>query len=229
MGMMADVFQLNDLAVNACKVSGTGAGEIGDSVVFVGNVMRDFDPETMSRVINSPAEAFRIRFREAMRENMTHIRGALGEEARARWTPEAMQKVLADSFRSFFGGLEPAEIDALLREEMDRLGRKMLDPAFVRFKRKSKPGRVIKVRAGYFLHHHATEDGMSAVYALEDGLLRGVEIQGPGLGGGLSGALAKALEGADPKVFFKPENLSPKAFPAGLDQELFAKIGCLFQ
>ena len=228
MGLMADVFQINDLAVGTSKVSGTGAGEIGDSVVFVGNVLRDFDLETMSRVVYSPDEAFRRRFKRAMQENLTHVRGLLGERAYQYWTVEAMQEELAKAFRDFFGGLEPAEVDDELRGEMRTLGREMQDPGFVHFKRKARPGRMVKVRAGYYLHHRATDNGFSAVYALEDGLLREVEISGP-LEKARLEALARSLEGVKPKKFFSPENLDSRAEKAGFSPELLAEMGCLFQ
>ena len=228
MGLMADVFQINDLAVGSSKVSGTGAGEIGDSVVFVGNVLRDFDLETMSRVVYSPSEVFRRRFKEAMRENMTHVRGLLGEEAFRHWTPEKMQQELAAAFDGFFGGLEPAKVDEELRLEMDAQRKRMLDPEFVRFVRKAKPGRAVKVRAGYFLHHRRTDDGYSAVYALEDGLLRRVELDGP-CEGEILRALEKALEGTRPKKNFSPENLPDWAESHGFGLELMTRISCLFQ
>ena len=228
MGLMADVFQLNDLAVGASKISGTGAGEIGDSVVFVGNVLRDFDLETMSRVISSPDEVFRRRFKRAMRQNLTHVRGLLGEDAYVRWTPEAMQAELARAFGEFFGGLEPAGVDDELRAEMEVQRKRMLEPEFVHFKRKARPGRKVKVRAGYFLHHSRGEDGFSAVYALEDGVLREVELMGPA-DDGLLRAIADALEGTKPKKIFSPENPLDWAPLRGFDRELIAKIGCLFK
>ena len=41
------------------KISGNGAADIGDYVILVGNLIADFDYETMTRVLRVPDEKFR--------------------------------------------------------------------------------------------------------------------------------------------------------------------------
>jgi lipoate-protein ligase A len=52
-GLEAKYKPVNDLVIDTRKISGTGAAEIGDSIVFVGNLILDFDYETMSRVLKT--------------------------------------------------------------------------------------------------------------------------------------------------------------------------------
>ena len=55
-GIPAEYKPVNDLVVQGRKISGTGAGDIGQSIVFVGNLILDFDYETMARVLKIPDE-----------------------------------------------------------------------------------------------------------------------------------------------------------------------------
>ncbi len=58
-GISAEYKPVNDVITGKRKISGTGVGEIGDCVVFVGNLILDFDYQMMSRVLNVPDEKFR--------------------------------------------------------------------------------------------------------------------------------------------------------------------------
>ncbi len=49
-GIPAEYKPVNDLVVQNRKISGSGAGEIGDCIVFVGNMILDFDFELMSQL-----------------------------------------------------------------------------------------------------------------------------------------------------------------------------------
>ena len=62
MGIPAHYRRTADLAVEYRKICGTGAGEIGDCVAFVGNIIVDFDFDTMSRILKVPDESFRPEF-----------------------------------------------------------------------------------------------------------------------------------------------------------------------
>ena len=58
MGIAAHYGRMGDLAVEDQKIGGTGAGEIGDCVAFVGNIIVDFHFDTMSRILKVPNEGF---------------------------------------------------------------------------------------------------------------------------------------------------------------------------
>ena len=60
LGVPARYRPVNDIVTEAGrKISGTGVAEIGDSVVLVGNLIADFDYETMVRVLRVPDEKYR--------------------------------------------------------------------------------------------------------------------------------------------------------------------------
>ena len=79
LGVPARYRPVNDVITAAGrKISGTGAAEIGDFVVLVGNLIADFDYDTMVRVLRVPDEKFRDKVFQSMRENLTTLRRETG-------------------------------------------------------------------------------------------------------------------------------------------------------
>ncbi|ADK86339.1 biotin/lipoate A/B protein ligase [Desulfarculus baarsii DSM 2075] len=146
-GVEARLKPVNDLLCGQRKVCGSGAGEIGESVVFVGNMIMDFDCQAMARVLRAPDEKFRDKAQKTMEANMGSIRGLLGSAA-DRWTEGALNQIMAEEFAKLLGPLEPARPDQALRAEMDRLAQRMLAPQWLLRGRRPSAGRRLKIRAG---------------------------------------------------------------------------------
>jgi lipoate-protein ligase A len=70
-GVAAEYKPVNDIIANGRKVSGTGAAEIGDSLVLVGNFILDFNYEMMSKVLKVPDEKFRDKVFKTLSDNMS--------------------------------------------------------------------------------------------------------------------------------------------------------------
>ena len=63
----------NDIITDSGKkIAGEGGGDIGNSMVFVGGILMDFDYVTMSRVLKVPDEKFRDKIYKSMEENLHH-------------------------------------------------------------------------------------------------------------------------------------------------------------
>ena len=77
LGLAARLVPPCDIQVGERKISGNGAGEIGDYVVLVGNLLLDFDFETMSRVLNLPGRALREVVRTQMERRLSTLRREL--------------------------------------------------------------------------------------------------------------------------------------------------------
>jgi len=89
------------------KIAGEGGGDIGNSMVFVGGILMDFDYATMSRVLKVPDEKFRDKIYKSMEENLTTMKRELG----AIPPREEIKKILIESFEKILGRLEPVELD----------------------------------------------------------------------------------------------------------------------
>ncbi|MBW2428053.1 MAG: lipoate--protein ligase family protein [Deltaproteobacteria bacterium] len=180
-GIQAEYKPVNDLIVQNRKISGTGAGEIGDSVVFVGNLILDFDYETMARVLKIPDEKFRDKVKKTITENLSTIRRELGEERAGQWDESSLNNMLAEEFEKLLGPLIPKAKDSLLADKMQALKLTMMRDDWLYRRGKHLNGRVVKIRSGLEVvqrMHKATGGLIRAEFFVEDGRFREVAISG---------------------------------------------------
>ena len=153
-GIAADYKPVNDVVVEQRKISGTGAAEIGDCVVFVGNLIVDFDYDMMSRVLKVPDEKFRDKVHQTIKANLTTIRRELGHEKSGQWSDDRLNDLMAEAFQKLTGPMQSAPKDDELQAKMDELKRVMLsDDWFFQKESRPVPGRDIKIRSGAKLLH----------------------------------------------------------------------------
>lgn len=180
-GITAEYKPVNDLIVETRKISGTGAAEIGDSIVFVGNLILDFDYETMSRVLKIPDEKFRDKVKKTIEENLSTIRRELGEQKCEQWDEPTLNNMMVEEFEKFLGSLTPANKNDELINKMKALETSMISDAWLFQKGKRVEGRVVKVRSGLEViqrMHKATGGLIRAEFAVEEGHYKGVSISG---------------------------------------------------
>jgi lipoate-protein ligase A len=153
-GIEAEYKPINDVIVETRKISGTGAAEIGGCLVFVGNLIVDFDYKTMSRVLKVPDEKFRDKVHKTLRDNLSTIRRELGEEKASQWDETTLNSLMAKEFEKVLGPLSASEIDKELEQKMDDLRPRMMNDAWLFQKgKKWTKGRDIKIRQGTNLRH----------------------------------------------------------------------------
>ncbi len=182
LGVAAELVPPNDLRAPGGKICGTGAGEIGEGVAFVGNLMRNFDPGPLAAVVAAPHPRFRERYREAMAREVSSLVKERGE-AMGDIPREELAALLARHFAALLGPLPPAGLDDELKAAMAALAGRMLAPGHLYFARKPRPVRRLKVRAGVFLCHgrgEAPGGGVEASWLEDEGRLGGIEPTGPG-------------------------------------------------
>ena len=200
-GIQAEYKPINDLIVQNRKISGTGAGEIGDCIVFVGNLIIDFDYETMSKVLKIPDEKFRDKVKKTIEENLSTIRRELGDGESGRWDEETLNRMLADEFQKLLGPMTPSGKDHLLVEKMAALKLEMMRDDWLYRRGKRVDGRVVKVRSGLEVVqrvHKATGGLIRAECVVKDGRYTDVVISGDYFcfPSDSVGRLATALEGS---------------------------------
>lgn len=99
------------------KISGNGAAEIGDYSILVGNLIADFDYETMVRVLRVPDAKFRDKVHKSLRENLTTLKRELGQVP--AW--ETMIAALMRNFEAVLGPLTPATLPATVHKKVAEL------------------------------------------------------------------------------------------------------------
>ena len=88
----------NDIEVNGRKVSGTGGAFDGDSILYQGTLLIDFDVERMLRVLRIPAEKLSDKAIASARDRVANLRELLGEVPPF----EQVQNTLAQAFAEAF-------------------------------------------------------------------------------------------------------------------------------
>jgi lipoate-protein ligase A len=138
LGIPARYKPVNDVVTETGKkISGTGAAEIGDYLVLVGNLIYDFDYDTMVRVLRVPDEKFRGKVHATLQENLTTLRRELATPP----TWEAMTAVLIRNFETAFGPLTPASLPDAVGEKVADLARTHTTEEWLR-----RPGRRLADR-----------------------------------------------------------------------------------
>jgi len=180
-GIEAVYKPINDVIAGTRKISGTGAGEIGDCVVFVGNLIVDFDYETMCRVLRVPDEKFRDKVHKTLRENLSTIRRELGEEDAGTWDDAALNALMAEEFQKILGPMEAWDRDDILHAKIAELRERMLEDAWLYRRGRPAIERDIKIRAGVEVRHrmHKAPGGLiRADFEMVEGAYGRVRLSG---------------------------------------------------
>lgn len=143
-GIQAEYRSVNDIVTKeGRKIAGEGGGNIGESMVFVGGILMDFDYKTMSRILKVPDEKFRDKVFKTMEENLTTMKKELGTIP----PRQEIVSVLKEQFQKRIGPLTPATLNSEILEEMKRLESWMTSDEFL-FKKTPKISRGVKIREG---------------------------------------------------------------------------------
>jgi lipoate-protein ligase A len=197
LGIPAEYKPVNDIIARNRKISGNGAGEIGDYLVLVGNLILDFNYDMMSRILRVPDEKFRDKVYKSMRENLSTIRRELGSIP-AR---ESLTSSLASNFEKVLGPLPRTGLDDELMEEVSRLDTEFSSEEWLFKIGRQMAGHTVKIASGVEVRH--------LVHKAPGGLIRGdVEIA--------DGTISSIVLSGD-FFFFPAEKLSD------LERELVGK------
>jgi lipoate-protein ligase A len=156
-GIAAEYKPVNDIVVGARKISGTGVGEIDGSVVFVGNIIMDFNYEMMCRVLRVPDQKFRDKVYKSLMDNLTTIRRELGLEGARQWTETNLNHMMAVEFQKITGPMEPGSdimSSQSFQTTLEEMRDLMLDEKWLHQKGKRIAERKLKIRAGAEVFHN---------------------------------------------------------------------------
>jgi lipoate-protein ligase A len=152
-GIAAQYKPVNDVIAGTRKISGTGVGEIGECIVFVGNLIVDFNYDVMSRILRVPDEKFRDKVHKTLVDNLTTIRRELGRDLARDWNEARLNALMAEEFQVVLGALEVDQKDDVLQAKIDELRQLMLDDNWLYQKGRRVQGRDVKIRSGIKVIH----------------------------------------------------------------------------
>lgn len=178
LGIPAEYKPVNDIVANGRKVSGNGVGEIGDYIVFVGNLIVDFDYETMARVLNVPDEKFRDKVYKTLRENLSTVTREIDSVPRR----EKLWSLMTSKFIEMLGPLEiQTEVDEEWRTKADELALQLMNDAWLYGERRPKGSRDVRIRAGVNVLervHKAPGGLIRAIVEVREGVIANVSLSG---------------------------------------------------
>ena len=141
------------------KIAGEGGGDIGDSMVFVGGILMDFDYKTMSKIIKVPDEKFRDKIYKSMEENLTTMKHEIGHMP----DREEVVSSLVNNFENLIGRLKPIKLDKTTFYKMIELEKYFTSDRFL-FKKTPRIPKGVKIREGV--------DIIYSTYKARGGLIR---------------------------------------------------------
>jgi len=110
LGVDAKFRPRNDIEVDGKKVSGTGGAFDGDSILYQGTLLVDFDVEKMMKILRIPAEKLSDKAISSARDRVANLKDLLGEAPEMNLVKQHMSDAFADAFNVEFQ--ESAELTA---------------------------------------------------------------------------------------------------------------------
>ena len=214
------------------KVSGTGVGEIEDYIIFVGNLIVDFNYEMMARVLKVPDEKFRDKVYKTIYENLSTIKREITDVP----PTDELWALMADKFAASIGPCEEQrEVDAEWRAKTGELANRFLTDEWLFKRGRQLEGRQVKIRAGVELRHmmHKAPGGLiRTTLQVEEGVVAHAELSGdfffypaerlPDLEAALVGVRLDEAEEAIAGFYVEHEIESPGVIPADFAKALGA-------
>ena len=125
------------------KIAGEGGGDIGNSMVFVGGILMDFDYQTMSKILKVPEEKFRDKIYKSMEENLTTMKREIGRLPQR----EEVVRSLVHHYESLLGKLKPITLTQDVVDKMIELEKWFASDDFL-FKKTPRIPTGVKIREG---------------------------------------------------------------------------------
>ncbi len=187
-GLPAHLDRSGEILVGDRKVCGHGAGQIGNAVVVVGNLIERFHHETAAGLMRTPGRA-------TAAEALRLMRRYVGPEEGSSVDPVAFEHAAVRSYAEALGR-EPSEgrLTGVEREALARWDRRLASPEWQAGPaRRRSSAWQLKVRSGVYVVA-AEHAGARVEASVVDGRLDALRLEDPEASGGASAAV-QALRG----------------------------------
>jgi lipoate-protein ligase A len=177
-GVPAMYKPVNDIVTDGRKISGTGAAQVEDMLILVGNFIQDFNYEMMSKCLRVPDEKFRDKVYKTMYENLTTFLRETGSiPANADLAAE-----LARRYTPLLGEMIAKPLDVELTHKADELLAEMNTSEWLLANDRRRPdAKQVKIAEGVYVIQKMlkTPGGLIRVTAVnQNGNLKDVHISG---------------------------------------------------
>lgn len=177
-GVPAEYKPVNDIITNGRKISGTGAAQVEDMLILVGNFIQDFNYEMMTKCLRVPDEKFRDKVHKTMYENLTTFIRETGSIP----LNTDLAAELARRYTPLLGEMIQKPLDQELTQKADELLAEMNTPEWLMANDRRRPDSTqVKIAEGVYVIQKIlkTPGGLIRVTAVnQDGKLSDVHISG---------------------------------------------------
>jgi lipoate---protein ligase len=150
LGLEARLRDINEIEANGLRIAGIGGGRIGEACVIVGNLLLDFDYDTMAQVWRVPWDSFRELAAAALWERVTTLQRLIGPVP-----VEAVQTILLEEFDKAFGRpIEPGSLTPAEVETAGKVARRLTSAAYLNLHNangRAAPMKLLKISSGVFI------------------------------------------------------------------------------
>ena len=172
-GIDAELEPPADIKAGGKKCSGNAAGDIGQAVAYVGNLLMDFDYEAMSNVLNVSVPEYRQYFCKAMQDNML-VLSSKGDLVDIH----TVESMLIEGFENIFGILRERDLDDELIDMAEYLKNRLTSDEWLSMPGRRHKLRRIKVTEGLFLQECKTVEGKNALQLIRNGQVEEIHVIG---------------------------------------------------
>ncbi len=158
------------------KVSGLGGADIGECMVFVGNIILDFDYRSMASILKVPSEKFRDKVYKSLEENLTTLLRETGKRPPRR----EVEDLLAKHFAARVGPLEEAPLEPEVLKAACELEKEFMSDEFL-FKKGKVHGDYVKIAEGASVleqNYKAPGGLITVTCAVSNGTIRDMSVSG---------------------------------------------------
>jgi lipoate-protein ligase A len=160
-----------DIKAGGRKCSGNAAGDIGPSVVYVGNIIMDFDFEAMSKVLKVPTPTYRRHLLKAMQDHMLTLAGRMnGTDV------QVLELELVKGFERQFGNLNCRSLDNEIKQQSVLLKERLTSKEWLNQPGRQSKLRRIKIAEGVYLREVRSDENKFALALVQDGRVEGITI-----------------------------------------------------
>ncbi|HEX3011204.1 MAG TPA: lipoate--protein ligase family protein [Syntrophomonadaceae bacterium] len=167
LGLKAQLKEPADIVIERKKCSGNAAGDIGEGVAYVGNLLINFDCEVMCNVLRTPSAEYKQFLKQAMNSNLTYLSERVSP---ARLGHESLINMLEKEY-SYLFPLEPTRLDNQIKERAELMYKHLTARDWLEIVGKIRNYRSVKIAEEVYLNEHRLENGQSIIVMVKDGII----------------------------------------------------------
>jgi lipoate-protein ligase A len=174
----AELVGSHEVEMNGKRVAGIGGGQMGEASIVVGNILFDFDFDTMASVWNVPNEAFRELAKEAMKDHIITL-----DDIGSMVKMDKLADQLIVEYESHLNcKLNPGGMTITEIERAGQVGAVLRSESFLNSMDEeigSSKRKPLKIARNVFIHYEEIElsgEKIVGSFRVENGLIHSVKL-----------------------------------------------------